>query len=55
VEVQFQDIKGTDLEPFTDTRTEVILEPAEFRTGEVIEPYTSIKKKMRAVRGSPSS
>jgi branched-chain amino acid transport system substrate-binding protein len=44
LEVQFQDIQGTDIEQFKDTKTEVILEPAEFRTGEVVEPYSSIKK-----------
>src|SRR6516225_5878165 len=44
LEVQFQDIQGTDLEQFRDTRAEAILEPAEFRTGEVIEPYSSVKK-----------
>ncbi len=42
--VQFQDIQGKDLEQFKDTKTEVILAPAEFRTGEVVEPYSSIKK-----------
>jgi len=44
LEVQFQDIQGNDLEQFRDTKAEVILEPAEFRTGEVIEPYSSVKK-----------
>jgi branched-chain amino acid transport system substrate-binding protein len=44
LEVQFQDIQGTDLEQFRDTRTEAILEPAEYRTGEVVEPYSSVKK-----------
>jgi branched-chain amino acid transport system substrate-binding protein len=44
LEVQFQDIQGTDLEQFRDTKTEAILEPAEYRTGEVIEPYTKVKK-----------
>jgi branched-chain amino acid transport system substrate-binding protein len=44
LEVQFQDIQGTDLEQFRDTRTEAILEPAEYRTGEVIEPYSSVKR-----------
>ena len=44
LEVQFQDIQGTDLEQFRDTRTEAILEPSEFRTGEVVEPYSSVKK-----------
>jgi len=42
--VQFQDIQGKDLEQFKDTKTEVILAPEEFRTGEVVEPYSSIKK-----------
>ncbi len=42
--VQFQDIQGNDLEQIKDTKTEVILDPAEYRTGEVIEPYSSIKK-----------
>ena len=44
LEVQFQDIQGTDLEQFRDTRTEAILEPAEFRTGEVVEPYSNVMK-----------
>jgi len=42
--VQFQDIQGNDIEQIKDTKTEVILDPAEYRTGEVIEPYSSIKK-----------
>jgi branched-chain amino acid transport system substrate-binding protein len=44
LEVQFQDIQGTDLEQFRDTRTEAILEPAAYRTGEVVEPYAEVKK-----------
>ena len=44
LEVQFQNIKGSDLDQFKDTRTEVILEPAEYRTGEIIAPYASSKK-----------
>src|SRR5215469_11145020 len=44
LEVQFQDIQGNDLEQFRDTRTEVILEPEEFRTGEVVAPYSNVKK-----------
>jgi len=44
LEVQFQDIQGNDLEQFGNTKTEVILEPEEFRTGEVVEPYSSDKK-----------
>jgi hypothetical protein len=44
LEVQFQDIQGTELEQFRDTKTEAILEPEEFRTGEVVEPYSSVKR-----------
>ena len=44
LEVQFQDIQSNDLEQFGNTKTEVILEPEEFRTGEVVEPYSSVKK-----------
>jgi len=32
--MQFQDIQGTDLEQFRDTRTEAILEPTEFPQGQ---------------------
>jgi len=42
--VQFQGIKGNGLDQFEDTKTEVILEPPEFRTGEVVEPYSSVTK-----------
>lgn len=38
--VQFQNIKSNSLDEFKDTRTEVILAPAEYRTGEVIVPYS---------------
>jgi branched-chain amino acid transport system substrate-binding protein len=44
LEVQFQDIQGTDLEQFRDIRTEAILEPDEFRTGQVVEPYSNVRK-----------
>ncbi|MBV9816219.1 MAG: amino acid ABC transporter substrate-binding protein [Alphaproteobacteria bacterium] len=39
LEVQWQNIKSNNLEEFKDTKTEVILEPAEYRTGSVIAPY----------------
>ena len=44
IEVQWQGIKGGGLDPFKDTKTEVILEPAEYRTGKVIEPYKDAQK-----------
>jgi branched-chain amino acid transport system substrate-binding protein len=37
--VQWQNIKTNNLDEFKDTKTEVILEPAEYRTGSVIAPY----------------
>src|SRR5271168_2326108 len=39
LEVQNQNIKGNGLDQFFDTKTEVILEPPEYRTGTVIVPY----------------
>jgi branched-chain amino acid transport system substrate-binding protein len=41
LEVQWQNIKSSSIDQFADTKTEVILEPAEYRTGDVIAPYTS--------------
>jgi len=44
LEVQFQEIEGTDLEQFRNTRTEAILElrNIEYRTGEVVELYSNV-------------
>jgi branched-chain amino acid transport system substrate-binding protein len=39
LEVQWQNIKSNNLDEFKDTRTEVILEPEEYRTGTVTAPY----------------
>jgi branched-chain amino acid transport system substrate-binding protein len=39
LEVQWQNIKSKNIDGFKDTKTEVILEPAEYRTGSVIAPY----------------
>jgi branched-chain amino acid transport system substrate-binding protein len=44
LEVQWQNITSRGLEQFKDTKTEVILEPEQYRTGAVIAPYTDIKK-----------
>jgi len=44
LEVQWQGVKGNSLDDFKDTRSEVILEPAEYRTGQLIEPYSSAPK-----------
>ena len=40
LEVQWQNIKSNNLDEFKDTKTEAILEPAEYRTGSVIAPYS---------------
>jgi branched-chain amino acid transport system substrate-binding protein len=44
LEVQWQGVKGNSLDDFKDTRSEVILEPAEYRTGQLVEPYSSAPK-----------
>jgi branched-chain amino acid transport system substrate-binding protein len=44
IEVQWQNITGTGIDEFRDAKTEVILEPAEYRTGEVIAPYADGEK-----------
>jgi len=42
--VQWQNISGSGIEPFKDTKTEVILEPPEYKTGEVIAPFSEGRK-----------
>ena len=44
IEVQWQNVTGTGIDQFRDAKTEVILEPAEYRTGEVIAPYSGGEK-----------
>ena len=44
LEVQWQDIKSNNLDEFKDTKTEAILEPPEYQTGTVVEPYASSKQ-----------
>ena len=39
LEIQWQNIKSNNIDEFKDTKTEVILEPAEYRTGKVFAPY----------------
>ena len=36
---QFQNIKGNSIEDFRDTKTEVIIYPPQFKSGDVIYPY----------------
>jgi branched-chain amino acid transport system substrate-binding protein len=44
LEVQWQHIKGHSVADFANAKTEVILEPARYRTGTVEAPYSSIQK-----------
>jgi branched-chain amino acid transport system substrate-binding protein len=44
LEVQWQNIKSNSLDQFKDTKTEAIVEPAEYRTGTVIAPYDGGKE-----------
>ncbi|HSR75554.1 MAG TPA: amino acid ABC transporter substrate-binding protein [Xanthobacteraceae bacterium] len=43
---QFQNITGNDLSQFRDTSHQVILWPADYKTGEMIYPYDKAKKGM---------
>ena len=40
LEVQWQGITGNNLDQFDNTKTEAILEPSQYATGKVAEPYT---------------
>jgi branched-chain amino acid transport system substrate-binding protein len=44
LEVQFQNINGNSIELFKDLKTEVIVSPDEYKTGDVIAPYSEIKR-----------
>jgi len=44
LEVQVQNITGNSIDLFKDLKTEVILSPSEYKTGEVIAPYSEVKK-----------
>ena len=43
LEVQFRNIKGNDIEQFKDIKTEIIISPAEYKTGDVIAPFSGGK------------
>jgi branched-chain amino acid transport system substrate-binding protein len=42
---QFQGVTGNDLAQFRDSAHQVILWPAEYKTGNIIYPYQDAKKK----------
>jgi branched-chain amino acid transport system substrate-binding protein len=43
LQVQFQHIKGTDLGQFKDLSTQVVILPAQYKSGDVIYPYEMAK------------
>jgi branched-chain amino acid transport system substrate-binding protein len=43
LEVQFQNVKGSDVEQFRDPKVEVVLSPAALKNGDLIYPYASAK------------
>jgi branched-chain amino acid transport system substrate-binding protein len=44
LQVQFQGIKGNDVEQFKNPATQVILAPASYATGKVVYPYAEARK-----------
>jgi branched-chain amino acid transport system substrate-binding protein len=44
VQVQFQHIKGNDIEQFKNLSAQVIVSPDEYKSGEVIYPYEKAKE-----------
>ena len=43
LEIQFQHIKGTDLGQFKDLSTQVVILPAQYKSGDMIYPYEKAK------------
>jgi branched-chain amino acid transport system substrate-binding protein len=43
MEVQFQNVKANDVSQFKDPNTEVILWPADLKTGKIMYPYSDVK------------
>ena len=43
LQVQFQHVKGNDVSQFRDVSTQVVITPAQYKSGEVIYPYEKAK------------
>ena len=43
LDVQFQHIKGNDVAQFKDLSTQVVITPAEYKSGDIIYPYEKAK------------
>ena len=39
LQIQFQNIKGNAVDQFKDVKTQVVLTPAEYKSGDVVYPY----------------
>jgi len=44
LQIQFQNVKGNDVGQFRDMSTQVVITPAEYKSGDVVFPYESAKK-----------
>ncbi|HEU5277147.1 MAG TPA: amino acid ABC transporter substrate-binding protein [Xanthobacteraceae bacterium] len=44
LQVQFQNVKGNDVAQFKDVKTQVVLTPSEYKSGDVIYPYEKAKQ-----------
>jgi branched-chain amino acid transport system substrate-binding protein len=42
--VQFQNIKSNSIDEFRDLSTEVIIDPPQYKSGNLIYPYADAKK-----------
>jgi branched-chain amino acid transport system substrate-binding protein len=43
LQVQFQNVKGNDVDQFKDVTTQVVVAPADYESGKVIYPYEKAK------------
>jgi len=44
IQTQFQHVKGNGLDQFRETNTEVVLWPPQYKSGDIIYPYTAAKE-----------
>src|SRR5215469_4812126 len=51
LQVQFQHIKGNDVGQFRDISTQVVITPAQYKSGEMIYPYEKAKSAGEAAKG----
>jgi branched-chain amino acid transport system substrate-binding protein len=44
LQIQFQNVKGNDVAQFKDVKTQVVLTPSDYKSGDVIYPYETAKQ-----------